>query len=189
MVGPNAISLVTFFFLSVSESQVVDPLDSDITGSMQVIGSSAARSPWNCDWCDEHTRAVFTHTKRLPFFSLASLSRTERQLRALPAARRANGLNCDASAIYRIVWQPNSGRTRLPLPPTTSRAATPLSPYPFPTLAYQLLICLSPFSSSRVKQHNETRIYTRPSRKPEYRAPRARQHSASQTSKHFSWFG
>lgn len=111
----------------------------------------------NCDWCDEHTRAVFTHMKRLPFFSLASLSRTERQLRALPAARRANGLNCDASAIYRIVWQPNPGRTRLPLPPTTSRAAAPLSPYPFPTLAYQPLICLSPFSSSRVNQRHTKR--------------------------------
>lgn len=170
-----------FFFLSVSGKSGSRPLDLDITGSTQVIGSSAARSPWNCDWCDEHTRAVFTHTKRLPFFSLASLSRTERQLRALPAARRANGLNCDASAIYRIVWQPNSGRTRLPLPPSTSRAATPLSPYPFPTLAYQPLIYLSPFSSSRVKWHNETRIYTRPSRKPEYRAPRARQHAVSRT--------
>lgn len=170
-----------FFFLSVSGKSGSRSLDLDITGSTQVIGSSAARSPWNCDWCDEHTRAVFTHTKRLPFFSLASLSRTERQLRALPAARRANGLNCDASAIYRIVWQPNSGRTRLPLPPSTSRAATPLSPYPFPTLAYQPLIYLSPFSSSRVKRHNETRIYTRPSRKPEYRAPRARQHAVSRT--------
>lgn len=135
-----------------------------------------------------HTRGVYTHEKT-PFLLSGLAEPNWASTESSARSRRANGLNCDASAIYRIVWQPNSGRTRLPLPPTTSRAATPLSPYPFPTLAYQLLICLSPFSSSRVKQHNETRIYTRPSRKPEYRAPRARQHSASQTSKHFSWFG
>lgn len=34
-----------------------------------------------------HTRTTLTHIERPPFFSLDSLSRTERQLRALPAAR------------------------------------------------------------------------------------------------------
>lgn len=38
-----------------------------------------------------HTRTTLTHIERPPFFLLASLSRTERQLRALPAARSRTG--------------------------------------------------------------------------------------------------
>lgn len=108
-----------------------------------------------------HTRAMFTHTKRLPFFSLASLSRTERQLRALPAARTRKRAERDTSAISRIVWQPNPGRTRLFSPFHLALCFVAI-PVPLPQQLPRhsnLLLSLHCIVRAGGHKRNETRIH------------------------------
>lgn len=137
------------FVSSVLKSQVTGSLEKyrGVHAALEISGREPHSRRGTVAGYDEHTRAVFTHMKRLPFFSLASLSRTERQLRALPAARRANGLKATrARSLGSFDNQTLDGHVSLP--PTTSRSAKPLAPNPFPTLVHRTLICLSPFSAS-----------------------------------------
>lgn len=135
-----------------------------------------------------HTRGVYTHEKT-PFLlsGLAEPNWASTESSARGSTRKRAKLRRERDLSDRLttkLWTDTSPSS--PYHFARCHAVIPV-PLSYPRLSTSNL----PFSLLFVAREadNETRIYTRPSRKPEYRAPRARQHSASQTSKHFSWFG
>ena len=159
------------FFSSVPKSQVSDPWRSIV--GLNISGREAhSRRETVANYDDTHTRGVYTHEKT-PFLlsGLAEPNWASTESSARGSTRKR--AESDTSAISRIVWQPNPGRTRLSSPYhfALCQAVSP-EPLSYPRPSHSnlplFLLCIARESACiNAAKHAYTRTSSRKSR---YRA-------------------